>query len=337
MIRPRTIFVFTLAAATLAALAPQPVFAQEQYQYETELVAKGRVFKSVGDGFREIRRGPGGTYYILTAPAPVLFIYNEAGQRIGQVPARPDAKDAALMDGLSFDVDRNGRVAVNDRGANSVKVYDAAGALLAAFPVPNALSVAMLGPDEIAVVTPNLSKLVTVYNFSGKVVRDFGDPEEISDTPEINQQGNFGHLLSDASGNAYFAFDYLPEPTIRKFDPAGHMSTEISLTTIEFQGAAQSARRAIARSENAAPAPPALHRIITAMGVDPESQEVWLAIGTLLMEFDKDGKRLASFRTYLRDGVRLEGRSILVEPTRLYIGNDPMGIYEFVRPARNSQ
>ncbi len=334
MICPRAIFLFALAAAFMGVLDPTHASAQEQYQFETEMVAKQRVFKSAGEGFREIRRGPGGTYYVLTAPAPVLFIYNEAGKRIGQVPARPEEKDAAIVDGDSFDVDRNGRVAVSDHGANSIKVYAPDGALLVAFPVPNTLSVALLGTDEIAVVTPNRDKLVTVYDLSGKVVRDFGDPEELSDTADINQQANFGHILSDSSGNAYLAFDYLPEPTMRKFDPTGNLTTEISLTTIEFQGAAQSARRAIARSESGLPT---LHRIITALGVDPQSQEVWLAIGTLLMQFDKDGKRLASFRTYLRDGVRLEGTSILVEPMRLLIGNDPLGIYEFARPGKISQ
>ena len=38
----------------------------------------------------------------------------------------------------------------------------------------------------------------------------------------------------------------------------------------------------------------------------PKSQEVWIAIGTLLMQFDKDGQRLSSFRTFLPDGARLE-------------------------------
>jgi hypothetical protein len=331
MKRSRVVCLLALAAALLGAMSATHAFAQEQFQFETGLEARQRVFKLVGEGFREIRRGPGGTYYILTAPAPVLFIYNAAGKRIGQVPARPEPKDAALVDGVSFDVDRNGRVVVSDRGANSLKVFGPDGALAAAFPVPNALSVIWVGNGEIAAVTPDLKKLVTVYNLSGKVVRDFGEPEEVSDTPEINQQGNFGRLVTDASGNAYFAFDYLPEPTVRKFDPNGALTTEISLTTLEFQPAAQSARRAIVRAESG---PTTLHRIITAIGVDPQSQEVWLAIGTLLMQFDKDGKRLATFRTYLRDGTRVEGTSILVEPTRLLIGSDPLGVYEFARPGK---
>ena len=121
---------------------------------------------------------------------------------------------------------------------------------------------------------------------------------------------------------------------MRRFDHAGYLSSEISLTTLDFQPAAQAARKALARSETGTPA---LHRIISAMGVDAKTQEVWLAIGTLLMRFDKDGQRLASFRTYLPGGAGLEPGMILVEPDRLIIGSDPQGIYEFLKPAKLSE
>ena len=101
-------------------------------------------------------------------------------------------------------------------------------------------------------------------------------------------------------------FDYLPEPTVRKFDHVGYLAMEISLKTLEFEPAAQAARKAIARSEDTENSIPALHRIISAVGVDPQTQELWIAIGTLLMRFDKDGQRLSSFRTYLPYGARLE-------------------------------
>ena len=50
------------------------------------------------------------------------------------------------------------------------------------------------------------------------------------------------------------------------------------------------------------------------------------------MQFDKDGKRLATFRTYMPDSTRLESTSILVEPNRILMGTDSRGIYEFARP-----
>jgi hypothetical protein len=322
--------------AILAAVLPLPLRAQEPFQFETDLAAKTRLFDGVGAGFRAIRRGANGNYYLLTAPAEVLQIYNAAGKRIGQVPneSAAKAKGAALVYGESLDVDRQGRVAVCDRGSNAVKIYAPDGSLATTIPVPAPVSVLLLAGGEVAVASPNTDHLVTVYELKGNVVREYGDREEIADRADVNNQVNFGQLAADEMGNTYFAFDYLPEPTVRKFDHAGYLAMEISLTTLDFQPAAQAARKALARSDNGTPA---LHRIISAMGVDAQNQDVWLAIGTLLMHFDKDGQRLASFRTYLPRGGRFEPATILVEPDRLVIGADPQGTYEFAKPEKPPQ
>ena len=247
------------------------------------------------------------------------------------------AKGAALLYGESFDVDHDGHVIVCDRGANSVKVYSPSGALAATIPVRAPVSVVFLPGDEFAVASPDAERLVTAYDLSGKMVRDYGDREEIADRADVNTQVNFGHLVADEAGNNYFAFDYMPEPTVRKFDRVGYLALEISLKTLEFQPAAQAARKAIARSEDTENSIPSLHRIISAVGVDPQTQELWIAIGTLLMRFDKDGRRLSSFRTYLPGGARLEASQILVEPDRLLMAADPQGIYEFPKPQKLPQ
>jgi hypothetical protein len=330
------------AAAALAAVLVAfslPVRAQEQYQFETDLMAKRRVFRDVGAGFREIRRGTNGNYFVLTAPAPAVKIYDPSGKVIGQVPSSSAAaaKGAALVYGESFDVDHDGRVVVCDRGAKAVKIYSPGGALTAAIQFPVPVSVVFLPGDEFAVASPDTEHLVTAYDLGGKVVRDYGDREEIADRVDINTQVNFGHLAADDMGNNYFSFDYLPEPTVRKFDRVGYLAMEIALKTLEFEPAAQAARKAIVRSEETDRTIPSLHRIISAVGVDPQTQELWIAIGTLLMRFDKDGLRLSSFRTYLPNGARLEPSQILVEHDRLLIGADPQGIYEFPKPEKLPQ
>ncbi len=326
--------VAALSVAALAALAPSR--AQEQFQFERDLLAQRRVFETAGPGFRAIRRSPNGNYYILTAPSAAVQIYDPTGKRIGQIPSETAvaAKGAAIVYGESLDVDRDGHLAVSDRGANAVKLYAGSGSLAATIPVSGPTSVVLLPGGEVAVASPNTARLITVYDLAGKTVREYGDREEISERGDVNNQVNLGHLATDELGNTYFAFDYLPEPTARKFDHAGYLTMEISLKTLEFQPAAQAARRAITRSDRETPA---LHRIITAIGVDPQTQDVWLAIGTLLMHFDKDGQRLASFRTYRPGGARLEASTILVERDRLLIGADPQGIYEFSLPDKPSQ
>src|SRR5579862_7254151 len=328
-----------LCAAAALAVAPFLFFspralAQEQYQFESDLMAKRQLFRAVGAGFRQIHRGPGGNYYVLTAPAPAVVIYDASGKIVSQVPSQSGAaaKGATLVYGESFDVDHDGRVAVCDRGAKAVKIYSASGALTATIPMSLPVSVVFLPGDEIAVTSPATEHLVTAYDLQGKMVRDYGDREEIVDRADVNTQVNFGHLTADDAGNNYFSFDNLPEPTVRKFDRVGYLSLEISLKTLEFEPAAQAARKAIARSEDNENSIPSLHRIISAVGVDPQTQELWISIGTLLMRFDKDGQRISSFRTFLPHGGRLEPSQILVEAERILIGADPQGIYEFPKP-----
>jgi hypothetical protein len=325
------------ALAAVAAMLPRRALrAQEQYQFERNLEAKRRLYREVGAGFRQIRRGPNGDYYILTAPAAAVRVYDESGKQVGQVPSASGAaaKDAAIVYGESFDVDHSGRVVVCDRGANALKIYSAAGTLATSIHIAAPISAVLLPGDEIAVSSPESDHLVTAYDLSGKIIRDYGDREEIGDRPDFNLQVNYGHLVADDAGNNYFYFEYLPEPTVRKFDRVGYLSLEIALKTLEFEPAAQAARKAIARSQEDQKTLPALHRIISAVGVDPQSQELWIAIGTLLMQFDKDGQRLYSFRTYLPGGARMEPSQILVEPNRLLLGADPQGIYEFPKPGK---
>ena len=271
---------------------------------------------------------------MLTAPAGAVFVYGPTGQRIGEIPtsAAAAAKGAALVYGESFDVDHDGRVVVCDRGAKAVKIYSASGALTATIPMPVPVSVVFLPGGEIAVTSPAAEHLVTAYDLDGKMVRDYGDREEIADRADVNTQVNFGHLTADDAGNNYFSFDYLPEPTVRKFDRVGYLAMEISLKTLEFEPAAQAARKAIARSEDNENSIPSLHRIISAVGVDPETQELWISIGTLLMRFDKDGQRISSFRTYLPMEAASSRPRFWWKPIGLLIGADPQGIYEFPKP-----
>jgi hypothetical protein len=325
------------AVAAVAAMFPRGALrAQEQFQFERDLEARHRLYREVGAGFRQVRRGPNGDYYILTAPSAVVRVYDDSGKQVREIPSASGAaaKDAAIVYGESFDVDRSGRVVVCDRGANALKIYSAAGTLAASIHVTAPISAVFLPGDEIAVTSPESDHLVTVYDLTGKNVREYGDREEIGDRPDFNLQVNYGHLVADDAGNNYFYFEYLPEPTVRKFDRVGYLSLEIALKTLEFEPAAQAARKAIARSQEDDKSIPALHRIISAAGVDPQSQELWIAIGTLLMQFDKDGQRLYSFRTYLPGGARMEPSQIVVEPNRLLLGADPQGIYEFPKPEK---
>jgi hypothetical protein len=304
-------------------------------QADKDLTARVRVFTEVGPGIRAISKDRNGRYYILTAPGPAVLLYDPAGRRIGQIPGAttgsPSAKQAALVFGDDMDVDAAGRVYVADRGGNAVKVYGPDGSLLFSVPVVSPSSVVAVGADEFAVAGMKMSRLVTVYNFKGKVVREFGDPSEAAERQDLKQYLNIGRLATDPAGDIYYAFSYLPEPTVRKYDPYGYAAYEAVQETLDFYPVAQAARREIWKQDAGGKAP-VLKPTVTALAVDPATQELWMAVGGTLLHFDKDGNRRGSYRTYTPEGARIESVAILVEPNRLLLAADPLGIYEFARP-----
>ena len=72
--------------------------------------------------------------------------------------------------------------------------------------------------------------------------------------------------------------------------------------------------------------------VIHALGVDRASQQVWAAIGDMLLRFDRDGNLLDIYRVATTQGAALQPVGILVEPDRFLLVADPAGIYEFARP-----
>lgn len=71
--------------------------------------------------------------------------------------------------------------------------------------------------------------------------------------------------------------------------------------------------------------------LITAVGVDRVSQDIWAAIGRVLVHFDKNGDYLADYYLATSDGAPLRASAIIVEPDRLIVASDSRGIYEFPR------
>jgi len=306
-------------------------------QQDPTLDARRRRFPDVGAGFRAIRRDPDGSYYVLAPStpsrpskpsAPAVLIFDSQGRKLRQIPARPGPGEIVFPN--SLDLDASGRIYIADLGGNAVNVYTADGALFAHFRVPAPTQIIALPHDQFAVCSSNADHLIAVYDLHGMLLREFGALADLSDDADLNHRLNLGHLASDKAGNLYFAFRYLPEPTVRKYDPSsGHLLDELSLMSLDLQPIAQSARQEIARSASGKAISP--HEIISALGVDPETQELWLALGNLFLHFDNADNNTASNRAYTPGGARMVPNFILVEKDDLLLGNDPLGIYEFPR------
>lgn len=327
-----------VAVLCLLACAAGSALAQD----EGDLSAKGRLFPSVGPGLRTLKRGADGRLYVLASPSPGLLVFDAQGKQvltIGELPtadAGAKTPQALIAFGEDCDGGADGKIYVADRGANLIQVFSADGKLQRSISVKNPVAVAALPENEVAVVTLREPHLVIVFDKNGRDVREFGDPEPLSEREDFNRYLSTGQLATDAQGHLFYAFTYLPEPTVRQYDRLGYAGQDIQYTALEAMPAAQAARKEIQRQESKGK-PPSFKPILTAVGVDRSNGEVWIALNNTLMHFDKEGNRRATYRIYTPQGARLEANTMLVEPDRLIIGSDPLGIYEFERPDKKIQ
>jgi hypothetical protein len=306
-------------------------------QDEGDLLAKQRVFPAVGPGLRAVKRGADGRLYILASPSPGLLVFDAQGKQVLTIneasvaPSGTGQGHPLMTFGEDCDGAADGKIYVADRGANLIQVFSREGTPLRSIPVKNPLSVAALPEGEVAVGTLREPHLVIVFDKNGRDVREFGDPEPLAERAELNRYLNIGQLATDAQGHLYYAFAYVPEPTVRQYDRLGYAGQDIQYTALEAMPAAQAARKEILRLESKG-LQPSFKRILTAVGVDPANGEVWIALYNTLLHFDKEGNRRATYKIYTPQGARIEANTILVDNDRLLIGSDPLGIFEFARP-----
>jgi hypothetical protein len=325
-----------LAVLGLAAFWVGTGYAQD----EDRLTAKARMLPSIGPGLRAVRVGPDGNLYVLTAPNNFVFVFGKDGKLVRNIPdyaatAGPASADLlAIRYGEDMDVDAAGAVYVADRGANAVKVWERTGSAHMVH-VNAPVSVAALPDGEAAVATLREPHLVVVFDKNGRDVREFGNPEPLTERADLNRFLNIGQLATDAQGHLFYGFAYTPEPTVRQYDRFGYAGLDMQYTALEAAPEAQAVRREIRRQEKKGNAP-VFKRVLTAVGVNRETGEVWMAVRNTLLRFDKEGTRRASYQIYTPDGARLEASIILVEKDRLIVGNDPLGIYVFERPDKKS-
>ena len=331
--KPGHLVVVLSAAALIVAalLAANPRVLRAQEQIEDEISATARLFPDIGPGIRAIKRDAHGRYYFLSTVDHSVRVYTGENTFIGQVP-RSDSGPAAITYGYDMDVDAAGNIYVADRAANKVKVFTPEGKLSLSIPVSAPTSVAAVGRD-IAVASLKSRDLITIYNPQGQYVREFGDMSDLAEHEDFNRFLNIGRLATDPANHIYYAFSYSPEPTVRKYDAYGYSAYQISLHTLDIYPNAQAQRRNIARIDlQSSPQP--IPAVINAIGVDQQTQEVWLAIGDVLMKFDKGGNRIATYHTLTNSSEDLHATAILVEPDRILLADDPHGIFAFARPDR---
>jgi hypothetical protein len=198
------------------------------------LRAQSRVFPTVGPGVAAIRRDSSGRYFILAEPASVVSIFDSTGKPVDQFP-NANSHGATIHYAVGIDVDARGRLFVVDRGDNSIKIFGPDGSLAALVHVNAPTSVVALSEGQFAVTTLQSKHLVQIMDEKGTVVRTFGDP---ADQPDAGAQAQSvmdrGRISGDPSGNIYFAFTSLPDPTLQRFDRFGYSAYGTALSATDF-------------------------------------------------------------------------------------------------------
>ncbi|HKO03604.1 MAG TPA: hypothetical protein VJW51_02590 [Candidatus Acidoferrales bacterium] len=296
---------------------------------DTDLIARKRVFPSVGKGVTAIHRDSAGRYFVLTERGGVQ-IFDAKEQPAGHAPADPSAGSAVSF-GVDLDLDDQGRIYVADREQNNVRVFTGDGRDVRVIRIHGPTAVATLAGGELAVASLRAAKLVTVFGPEGQVVREFGEPEQISGRDELNRYANIGRLCRDASGRLYYSFTFLPEPTVRRYDRFGYSDFQLILNSEEDAASAMSARKSIAREEGGGKF--ILHVVLGPVAVDPANGEIWLAIGGRLLRFGTDGTERGSFLIFTPEELRIEASAILFESGRILVASSQLGIFDLPRPA----
>src|SRR5260370_42284826 len=72
-----------------------------------------------------------------------------------------------------------------------------------------------------------------VFDKNGRDVREFGDPEPLTERLDLNRFLNIGQRATDAQGHLYYGFAYTPEPTVRQYDRFGYAGLDMQYTALE--------------------------------------------------------------------------------------------------------
>ncbi|MGC2725399.1 MAG: hypothetical protein WA224_15645, partial [Candidatus Acidiferrales bacterium] len=229
MFRRRAIMSWGTSSLILALVAlsvPTPASAQG---FESAVLSRARVFPEFGSGVVAMKSDGAGHYYVLATPPNVIWILAADGKRIGQIPPVASAT-SKIQYAVDFDLAPDGRILVADRGANAVEIFSSEGAQLARIPVFAPTSVVALPDDQFAVATLRSKRLVEIRADDGALIRSFGDPADTGVTPDPKQLQNLGKISGDGAGDIFFAFTSIPDPTVRRYDRYGYVSSEATFS-----------------------------------------------------------------------------------------------------------
>jgi len=182
-----------------------------------------------------LKRDSTGRYYVLAQPPTVISVYGADGGLLLQFP-NAKSGGTAIRYAVDIDLSPEGQLYVADRGANCIDVFERDGSLAGRIPVTAPTSIVALSGGQVAVTNLTSKRLVTILDSRGKLVRSFGDPNDLIENAEKQSLINLGKISGDSAGGIYFAFTSVPDRTLRKYDRYGYVGYEASVSERLFAG-----------------------------------------------------------------------------------------------------
>lgn len=218
-----------------------------------------------------------------------------------------------------------------------VTVFDPAGKPAGKFTASPLISVAVLNGGEVAVASPNGRSLIRVYSPAGRLLRGFG---AVRVRDRFNGQRNSflhrGKVLTDAAGDVYYVYNYVP--LIQKYSPDGRLLFEV-----EVRGEAADLQQELAQRffEKKKAQQVGGIDLINGAAVERRTGHLWLAMnglstGGVVYEYDEWGRKLREYalqvRTESAPPRRLTGiRDIAVTRSHVFVLTNQQQVYDFDR------
>lgn len=304
---------------------------------QTELRADKQLFQEITHGTVALRKGPGGTFYILTRsmkPGSSLWASDDAGSTTRQI-VRGGTDPTEMRLPKDFALDRDGTAVVVD-GDGSIKIFARDGKLTSSFKVDRSVSVGVLSDGRILVSGHGLPQehLMSIFDRRGNLLGHIGETIRVEDapTPFFNAVLNTGSIVVDEDDNIYYVFRFLLTPTVRKYSREGNLVAEWHPESADLEKVLVSAKKTYEEHKEKGTGTAGGKWVLTAGAFDSETKTLWVASGSNLMQLDSAGKTIRSVELLRADQVPVSAQGLLVDRDFIRAASELQGTYEFLKP-----
>lgn len=319
----------TILAVLFVMSAPTSGQIESLAQESADLEVLERVAFESGLRSAGVRKDRAGNYYVLNSRDRIVWMYNSHMNPRGRIAGYGQSL-SDLLEPMGFAVGPGGEVVIADYAANLVKIYNQAGVLEKSFSIRRPWTVGVLRTGEILVSANPYRNLIHVYDRDGILLRSFGEPVGIDDSRSRNMVYNRGKIFVDAKDNIYYLFYFLPDPTIRKYDPQGNLLLEFHPEGERITKASRFAEENLSKQREKGGH--GTSSVLNAIGFDEATGDLWISCTSYVYHLASDGSLKGTYRFKRPDGSPINADDIQVEEERLIITSSLHGVFAVKKP-----